>query len=332
MCGPRAMCGVVAPTKLRDWLDPANIVWKQFSGNTHYYAIQMLEENPENIDWWYLSGNPCAIHLLEKNIDRIDWNQMSYNYRAMQLVEQYPDKIDYWTYVSGISCMKKDLICIIEEHLDSVAELVKMVTAINTERMRTHPFVPLLFVPRDNLNWSFLSFNSHAIHILEQHPEKIDWSHFSLNSHPRAIRMLEQHPENIDWSMLSRNSSPDAIRLLEQHPEKIDWWYLSTNTGAKRLLEQYPEKIDWSRLCQNKSEWAMQWLQTRPDKICWIYLSQNPYIFEFNDTYNYEEMKQSKLSLHEDLIRRMLHPDNLCKFAGWGIECGFDHEEADSIE
>ena len=53
-------------------------------------AIQMLEANPEQIDWSCLSENPAAIHLIKENPDRIVWDYLSqnpaifeYDYKAM---------------------------------------------------------------------------------------------------------------------------------------------------------------------------------------------------------------------------------------------------------
>jgi hypothetical protein len=48
-----------------------------------------------------------------------------------------------------------------------------------------------------------------------------------LSQHPDAIALLEQNPEKINWSGLSRN--PNAIALLEQHTDKIDWVLLCMN-------------------------------------------------------------------------------------------------------
>ena len=51
------------------------------------------------------------------------------------------------------------------------------------------------FVQFDGLNWSMLSRNSNAIHLLEQNPEKINWD--TLSENPNAIRLLEKYPEKI---------------------------------------------------------------------------------------------------------------------------------------
>ena len=71
-------------------------------------------------------------------------------------------------------------------------------------------------------------------------PEEINWSLLSLN--PNAIHLLEKNPEEINWSFLSRN--PNAISLLEKNPEKISWYWLSENPNAIHLLEKNPEKIN----------------------------------------------------------------------------------------
>ena len=51
----------------------------------------------------------------------------------------------------------------------------------------------------------------------------------SSNPSDEALELLEQHPEKINWSELSGNSNPKALELLEKNPHKIDWDYLSQN-------------------------------------------------------------------------------------------------------
>jgi len=71
------------------------------SGNPS--AMQLLEKNPDKIDWYWLSGNPSegAIQLLEKNQDKIYWEALSQNQlkSAIQLLEKNQDKI-YWEGLS----------------------------------------------------------------------------------------------------------------------------------------------------------------------------------------------------------------------------------------
>lgn len=48
-------------------------------------------------------------------------------------------------------------------------------------------------VDESKLNFDRLSFNPAAIHLLEKHPEKIEWCCLSANS--AAIHLLEANPE-----------------------------------------------------------------------------------------------------------------------------------------
>jgi hypothetical protein len=42
-------------------------------------AIELLKENPENIDWIILSANTKAIELLKENQNNINWTALSKN-------------------------------------------------------------------------------------------------------------------------------------------------------------------------------------------------------------------------------------------------------------
>ncbi len=81
---------------------------------------------------------------------------------------------------------------------------------------------------------------------LEKHPNKINWS--ALSKNPNAIHILEKHLNKIDWRNLSAN--PSAIHLLKQHPSDINWECLSANTYNyfKEKLEYLPMLLPKSRL------------------------------------------------------------------------------------
>jgi len=72
---------------------------------------------------------------------------------------------------------------------------------------------------------AFVIKKSSSHSYLEKNPDKIDWSQLSGN--PAAIHILEQNTDKINWSQLSRN--PAAIHILEQNTDKINWSQLSTN-------------------------------------------------------------------------------------------------------
>jgi hypothetical protein len=324
---------------------PDKIDWVNLSRNRS--AMHLLEQHPDKINWFNLSINPSAMHMLKQHPDKIDWENLSRNPAANHLFELNSGTHlqAYWDFISRYGD-----ICMIEHHLHSVEAVAKIITAINSRcdlleadvevQIGEHTLNVVsgpLYVPTDRLNWSILSARPSAIHLFETYPDKLIWASLCYNQSPIAIRMLEEKyktcPECIHWSNLSSNLSYDAMRFLEQHPEHIDWDYLSRNPFAKHLLEKYPEHIVWRALASNHSMWAIEKIQKQfqenPIDLTYIHLfvTDNPRIFTWNTAYDYESMKQHKLALHEDLLRRMLHPDNLSKCAGWGIECGWDHDE-----
>jgi hypothetical protein len=50
--------------------------------------LHILEQNPEKIDWYFLSQNPSALHLLEQNPEKINWCELSLNPSALHLLEK----------------------------------------------------------------------------------------------------------------------------------------------------------------------------------------------------------------------------------------------------
>jgi hypothetical protein len=106
--------------------DIEKINWNILSENSHPDAIKLLMENPEKINWYWLSMNPNAIKLLRENPEKINWGQLSGNSNAIKLLMGNPDKIN-WIYLSENS------------HPDAIKLLME-----NTEK----------------INWNCLSGNS----------------------------------------------------------------------------------------------------------------------------------------------------------------------------
>jgi hypothetical protein len=52
-------------------------------------AIHLLEQNPDKIDWFFLSKNPNAIDLLKQNPDNIFFGQLSLNPNAIDIISRY---------------------------------------------------------------------------------------------------------------------------------------------------------------------------------------------------------------------------------------------------
>jgi len=62
----------------------------------------LLDKNPYNICWYQLAKIPSAIQLLENNPDKIDWNGLSYNPRIFTY--------DYKKMKQNCLLFKEDLI------------------------------------------------------------------------------------------------------------------------------------------------------------------------------------------------------------------------------
>ena len=350
----------MTPYKLLDWIPQCSIYWSSLSANprairwleqnldkinwselsSNTEAIHILKKNPDKIDWSKLSSNTAvaAIHLLEKNPDKIDWSALSSNSAAVHMLKQNPDKI-VWRELSRNT--NPDAILLFDNNFSKVKYVDWHNLCKNSNAMflidmewKSTKMVTWFFTwfccccsmkVRCMIRWSSLCANTNpaAIRILEENPEKIDWSMLSANS--AAIHLIEENPEKIDWSTLSANTAPAAIHRLEQEirtnsHNNIRRDELSKNPGAIRILETYPDCIDWFQINENSNPEAMRLIEAHWHKhhyISWYMLSKNPNIF----TYDYAQMKETKNRLHEELIRNMFHPRNMDKFEGWGIEC-----------
>ena len=95
----------------------------------------------------------------------------------------------------------------------------------------------------DKINWSNLSTNINAIHLLETNLDKVDWKQLSGNEN--AVHILEKNLDKVDWECLSKN--PMAIHLLEQNQDKIDWQALCRNPNIFFDYDYYKKRMDIHR-------------------------------------------------------------------------------------
>lgn len=182
---------------------------------SHPSCIDLMIENPKKYryDWEIISKNPKAVPFLIKNFDRIKWSHLCLNQskEAIELVIQYPDKIDWLTLSSNsfaIDYLRQHRdkidrggICWNENAIDIIEELMNL---------------------RDNyilytFNWMGLSQNKNAIHILEQHQEKIVWAQFSENP---SIFCYPYQKLALERSNLLR----EDLMKKTLHPSKIQYW------------------------------------------------------------------------------------------------------------
>jgi len=88
---------------------------------------------------------------------------------------------------------------------------------------------------RTKFDWTLLSANPDAIHILSKNLDKVNWDILSLN--PAAIPILKDNPGKINWDLLSCN--PSAIEMLKANPDKINRTNLSFNPNREQLKPKY---------------------------------------------------------------------------------------------
>jgi len=76
--------------------------------------LKLLQQNPEKIDWLYLSSNSNdnALKLLQQNQEKIDWLYLysNSNDNALKLLQQNQDKIDWFALSSNPKIFERDYI------------------------------------------------------------------------------------------------------------------------------------------------------------------------------------------------------------------------------
>jgi len=148
------------------------------------------------------------------------------------------------------------------------------------ELCKNDNFEAIIFIEQnldsEELNWTYLSRNPNATHILEKYLHKVNW--YILSHNRKAIRILEKNLDKVHWRGLSANT--EAIHILEQNLNKIDWCILSGNENAIHLLEKHLEEhpdetdeLDWILLSRNKN--AIPILEKNLHRVYWSELSGN---------------------------------------------------------
>ena len=193
---------------------------------------------------------------------------------------------------------------------------------------------------REEISWNMLSRNPNAIHLLKKHPEHINMSGMSFNTHPEATILIEQNinkMRQIDWICLSANANKNSICILKNNIDKISWVHLSKNPNALDILELYPGKIYWlffltipannrivkliednldkinqdSRYILSKRSDTMHILEKNPELIDWLHLSSNEYAIDLLEK-NLDKVNWEGLSMNKNAIRILeKYPENI---------------------
>ena len=246
--------------KIRDWiLNNKRFHINGLSESNNQNAIDYLTDNPDQIDWTFLSKNPKAIKLLEKKIkdenklterelidlpakNKISWQNLSENPKAKKLLEAKFEK---------------------EKLLDN-NDLA--------QGIRTNRFL--------YLNWGRLSANPCAFDLLKRNIGKIDWRQLSINPNPEAVEFLSL-PENrnrVAWRAPraeSVNNSPVNLLDLPEDQNDIDWRKLSRFANNEQHMELLRKRAEYEDTLTVAEYMSLGYTQ----KIGWDYLTVNPSIF-----------------------------------------------------
>jgi len=88
-----------------DWIDKNKLFNERLSFNQ--CAVYYLEDNPDLINWSYMSRNPSGIEILKNNKHKINWSWITSNENAKDIIESYIEPLYYFEKKSIIknSCM-----------------------------------------------------------------------------------------------------------------------------------------------------------------------------------------------------------------------------------
>jgi hypothetical protein len=306
--------------KILPWIDVNKLDMSSVSQMPK--AITFLEENPHMIVWDSFSLNRAGVHIIKDNLDKIDWDLLSSNRSAIPILKENVDKIN-WNNFLRIGSI--DASYVIKDNKDKIKDwynlcwndsdwindifdedIMKTLSYSDIGSLEGNPCaIPTLEKYEKYMNWSRISKNPNAIHMLKKHPEKIHLEDLLLNSNPEALQIFEEYilPEPFNTFYLSQseimipflkknkeyinyniceNDEPEAVELIEyfmdehaKHDDKFYWWNeLSQNVSAICIMEKNIEHIDWWEFCY--LEEAIPIIEKHLDKVNWTTLSSNP--------------------------------------------------------
>ena len=270
----------------------------------------------DNLDWSYLSTNPCAFDFLMANADHIDWPRFSSNPsdQVIDYLTLHPERIDI-----GWLCLNSNPRCI-----KLIEERVHLLTDTDWQMLCSKPYaIELLKAHPEKINRycaNYLSRNPEIFverdgRMVLENPFpaiRLDVNH--LSSNPKAVEyLLENNFNMIFWWHFSSN--PEAVEFLLQHPERIVWKGFSSNPSPKALefMKKNKEEVDYVCLCKNSNPDSFELLMEKPDLINWQILSSHPGIF----TLDYDAMRANNEQLEMELTTLIMHPKWVFKYPGF---------------
>lgn len=208
--------------------DDNDAFWYWLCQNRNSSAIKIVEANiyTNKISWYQLSRNPSAIKLIEIGIkiNKVDWNGLSSNpaSEAIKLLKLHPDKIN-WHQLQWND--NPEVIPLLETCDINIIDWMAISERFNPQFIN---FIERhINIALDELNWSWISRNPHALHLLNTHRDKINWITICKNSNPNIIPLLEYGLETNQINWLLAFTNPNIFPFLKLHLDKVNWYELS---------------------------------------------------------------------------------------------------------
>ena len=185
-----------------------------------------------------------------------------------------------------------------------------------------------VLMAHDDLDWLGVSCNPHAIELLRENPENIDWEYLGDNPNPDIVNIIKECAQEDNWLSFVSNRNLNEIwegvldYYLLNHSDEDEserfWKQISSNPSAKAIsiIESNLDKINWCSLSSNPS--ALHILEQNKSKINADKLTQNPAIY----VYNYEKIAKTmaESDFFKQLMENRFHPKNYDKFEDWGFD------------
>jgi hypothetical protein len=292
--------------KLRDWVDETQLT-KSLSCNER--AVEYLEKHEHLIDNVSILENVNAIHIIEKRIkcDNYSWI-VNGNKNAVNFLRNNPQYINYTIlcgYEHGMEFVD-DLIKNNEFdkiHWYGLSKNSAAMHILNDPKYYAYIcWYTMLYnenaleLINNNLHmvkhdWNIICTCPHLMDAIENNMDKINWSGLSRNYN--AIHILEQNLEKIDIDQLCWNKN--GFQLLLQLNHVFD----NNDKYDKNVVYDYFDYCEKKNIPFNLikmlsihgyTEKHMEFLKHNNSYMC---LSGNPNIFE----YDYNRMRETRQSL-----------------------------------
>ena len=284
------------------------IDWIEISGNETLDAMRLLEEYPENRNWYRLSANSLATDLLKECPEKINYTAMSNNHSpdAIRIIQRHRSTIDAAMMpLLSTNPFAVDWL----QHIDQIRwpyicrNPSKQAKRCLEKRLNTPSPYTAAYPRVPNMHYLELNLSSWAPILWEtyytkgayngQYQKNPTWKNMSANPYFAEL-ILTKYPAQISWKHFSSNPNPLAVHYLLLNPEKIDLYFAEANphpSMVQYLLKQITDKgarVDFSR---NTCPLALHYLA--------------PVI------YDYTAMRESRAALHQELTEVALSPDYL---------------------